>query len=108
MPGPDLNDSELFHQQCYIDGQWVDADSGATLEVDNPATGDILGTVPNLGRDETRRAIEAADRAFGTWKRMTAAERGDLLRRWHDLMMVHQEDLGRLMTLEQGKPLAEA
>ena len=108
MSGPGLQDSQLFHQQGYIDGQWLDADSGATLDVDNPATGGTLGTVPDMGADETRRAIEAADRAFAQWRHKTAGERGDLLRRWHDLMMEHQEDLGRLMTLEQGKPLAEA
>lgn len=108
MAGHDLQDSQLFRQKGYIDGQWRDADGGATLDVENPATGEILGTVPDMGTAETRGAIEAADRALAQWRRKTAGERGDLLRRWHDLMMEHQDDLGRLMTLEQGKPLAEA
>jgi succinate-semialdehyde dehydrogenase/glutarate-semialdehyde dehydrogenase len=108
MAGPDLKDSSLFRQQCYIDGQWVDADQGATIDVDNPATGDVLGTVPRMGTAETRRAIEAAEAAFPEWRAKTAAERAAILYRWYELLMENQEDLGRLMTLEQGKPLAES
>jgi succinate-semialdehyde dehydrogenase/glutarate-semialdehyde dehydrogenase len=103
-----LSDPKLFRQQCYVDGKWVDADSGGTLDVDNPATGEKLGTVPRMGAAETRRAIEAANRAQPAWAAKTAKERAAILRRWHDLMMANQEDLAKLMTAEQGKPLAEA
>ncbi|MFZ0711097.1 MAG: NAD-dependent succinate-semialdehyde dehydrogenase, partial [Terrimicrobiaceae bacterium] len=89
-------------------GQWCGADSGATLEVNNPATGEILGTVPKMGASETRRAIFAAKDAFVDWSRKPAKERSVILRRWHDLIMANVEDLGALMTAEQGKPLAEA
>ena len=105
---PRLDDMSLFRQQCYIDGAWVDADGGATLEVTNPATGEALGTIPKLGADETRRAIEAAERAWPAWRAKTAKERAGILRKWFDLMMANQEDLAVLMTLEQGKPLAES
>ncbi|MBX6369850.1 MAG: NADP-dependent succinate-semialdehyde dehydrogenase [Rhodospirillales bacterium] len=103
-----LSDPKLFRQQCYIDGKWVDADGGGTLDVDNPATGEKLGTVPRMGAAETRRAIEAANRAQPAWAAKTAKERAAILRRWHDLMMANQDDLAKLMTAEQGKPLAEA
>jgi succinate-semialdehyde dehydrogenase/glutarate-semialdehyde dehydrogenase len=103
-----LRDSDLFRQQAYIGGRWCDADSGATLEVNNPATGKILGTVPMMGANETWRAIEAAKDAFGEWSRRPAKERSILMRRWHDLIMANVDDLGALMTAEQGKPLAEA
>ncbi|SUA53240.1 Succinate-semialdehyde dehydrogenase [NADP(+)] GabD [Oligella urethralis] len=104
----DLSRKDLFKQQAYIDGQWVDADSGETLEVTNPATGEVLGTVPKMGQAETRRAIEAAERAQKQWRAKSAKERALVLRKWFDLVMQHQEDLARIMTLEQGKPLAEA
>jgi succinate-semialdehyde dehydrogenase/glutarate-semialdehyde dehydrogenase len=103
-----LNDSTLFRQQAYIDGAWVDAESGQTIAVNNPASGEILGTVPKLGGAETRRAIEAANRALPAWRALTAKERAQKLRRWFELLMENQDDLARLMTLEQGKPLAEA
>jgi succinate-semialdehyde dehydrogenase / glutarate-semialdehyde dehydrogenase len=103
-----LNDPSLFHQQCYLDGRWLDADGGKTIPVDNPATGEILGTVPNMGAAEARRAIEAANAAFPAWRAKTAKERAGVLRKWFDLMMANQEDLARLMTAEQGKPLAES
>lgn len=103
-----LKDLTLFRQQAYIDGAWVDADRGQTIAVNNPATGEILGTVPKLGAAETRRAIEAANRALPAWRALTAKERAQKLRRWFELLMENQEDLARLMTLEQGKPLAEA
>ena len=103
-----LSDSSLFRQQCYINGQWRDANSGTTLEVTNPATHEVIGTTPEMGADETRDAIEAAEQAFGSWKHTTAKYRADLLRKWFELMHEHQEDLARLMTQEQGKPLAEA
>ncbi|ETD69500.1 succinate-semialdehyde dehdyrogenase [Pelistega indica] len=104
----DLSRKDLFKQQAYIDGQWVDADSGETLEVINPATGEVLGTVPKMGQAETRRAIEAAERAQKQWRAKSAKERAVVLRKWFDLVMQHQDDLARIMTLEQGKPLAEA
>ncbi len=103
-----LNDPVLFRQQAFIDGQWLDADDGSTIEVDNPANGERLGQVPRMGASETRRAIEAADRALPAWRALTAKERAGKLRRWYELMLENQEDLARLMTLEQGKPLAEA
>ena len=103
-----LKDAELLRFQCFIDGRWVDADSGKTVEVSNPADGTILGVVPMMGADETRRAIEAADRAWPAWRAKTAKERAKLMRAWYELMMAAQEDLARIMTAEQGKPLAEA
>jgi len=103
-----LNDPDLFRQQCYIDGQWADAESGATLDVTNPATGETLGTVPRMGEAETRRAVETAARAWPSWRAKTAQERSALLRKWFELMLENQEDLAVLMTAEQGKPLAES
>jgi succinate-semialdehyde dehydrogenase/glutarate-semialdehyde dehydrogenase len=103
-----LQDSKLFRQKAYIDGAWVDADGGGTIAVDNPANGEKLGTVPKMGADETRRAIEAADRALPAWRAKTAKERAQILRKWFDLMMANQEDLAQLMTAEQGKPLTES
>src|SRR6059058_1413758 len=103
-----LQDEKLFRQQCYIDGEWVDAYDRATIPVKDPASGETLGTVPKMGAEETRRAIEAADRALPAWRAKTAKERAQILRRWFDLLMANQEDLAALMTAEQGKPLAEA
>ncbi|HAT1682414.1 TPA: NADP-dependent succinate-semialdehyde dehydrogenase [Klebsiella oxytoca] len=103
-----LNDPTLFRQQAFIDGRWRDASSGETLGVTNPANGQQLGRVPKMGTEETREAIDAAARALPAWRALTARERATILRRWFDLMMEHQDDLARLMTLEQGKPLAEA
>jgi len=105
---PALADPRLFRQQCYVDGAWCDADSGATIAVTNPATGAVIGRVPSMGAAETRRAIAAADAAMPAWRAKTAKERAAVLRRWHDLMMANQEDLARLMTAEQGKPLVES
>jgi succinate-semialdehyde dehydrogenase/glutarate-semialdehyde dehydrogenase len=106
--GVTLTDPKLFRQSCYIDGAWVAAKSGGTISVDNPATGDIIGTVPKAGTAETREAIEAADRAFLLWRKKTGKERASVLRRWFDLMLAHTDDLARLMTVEQGKPLVES
>ncbi len=103
-----INDPKLVREQCYINGEWCDADSGETVEVTNKATGEVLGTVPKMGADETRRAIEAANAALPAWKAKTAKERSVILRRWYELMLEHQEDLATLMTAEQGKPKAEA
>ncbi|NLY25995.1 MAG: aldehyde dehydrogenase family protein, partial [Alcaligenaceae bacterium] len=103
-----LKDPSLLRHQCYVGGQWLDADSGATLSVDNPATGEILGTVPKMGTAETRRAIEQANQALKAWRARTAKDRAALLRRWFELLMENQEDLAQIMTAEQGKPLAES
>jgi succinate-semialdehyde dehydrogenase/glutarate-semialdehyde dehydrogenase len=107
-PALPLKDPKLFRQQCYINGKWVDADNGKTVDVNNPATGEILGTVPQMGAAETRRAIDAANAAWPAWRRKTAKERANILRRWFNLMMENQDDLAMLMTAEQGKPMAEA
>jgi succinate-semialdehyde dehydrogenase/glutarate-semialdehyde dehydrogenase len=103
-----LKDPKLFREQAYIDGKWVAADRGGSVAIDNPANGERLGTVPEMGAAETRRAIEAAERALPEWRGRTAKERASILRRWHDLMMANQEDLAQLMTAEQGKPLSES
>jgi succinate-semialdehyde dehydrogenase/glutarate-semialdehyde dehydrogenase len=103
-----LNDPTLLRNLCYIDGEWVAADSGQTFAVTNPASGAVLADVPECGEAETRRAIEAAKRALPAWAAKSAKERGKILRRLADLMVANAEDLGRLMTAEQGKPLAEA
>lgn len=103
-----LKDQGLFHTRCYIDGDWVDADSGETIDVVNPATGEVLGAVPKMGAAEARRAVAAADAAWPAWRALTGKERGRKLRDWYDLMLEHLDDLGLMMTLEQGKPLAEA
>ena len=103
-----LKDPALLRSQCYIDGQWVNADSGKTIDVTNPATGKVLGTIPNMGAAETKRAIEAANKAWPAWRKKTAKERANLLRNWFNLMMAAQEDLAIILTAEQGKPLAEA
>src|ERR1700704_5208918 len=106
--GVTLTDPKLFRQSCYVDGAWVGARSGATIPVDDPATGAIIGTVPRLSGIETREAIDAAARAFPAWRKKTAKERAAVLRRWYELMIANQDDLARLMTAEQGKPLAES
>lgn len=103
-----LKDPSLFRQQAYVDGAWVDADGGGTVDVDDPATGRKIGTVPDMGAAETRQAIEAANRAWPEWRAKTGKERAAILRKWFDLMMANQDDLGAIMTAEQGKPLAEA
>jgi succinate-semialdehyde dehydrogenase / glutarate-semialdehyde dehydrogenase len=104
----ELTDASLLRSQCYINGQWLDADGGESIDVTNPATGEVIATVPKMGTDETRRAIEAAEAAMPAWRAKTAGERAKILRTFFNLMMENQEDLGKLMTAEQGKPLAEA
>jgi succinate-semialdehyde dehydrogenase/glutarate-semialdehyde dehydrogenase len=104
--GVSLQDPKLFRQACYINGVWIEGRDG--IDVDNPATGEVVGSVPRLGRAETRQAIDAASRAFPAWRRKTAKERAAVMRRWFDLMLANQDDLARLMTTEQGKPLAES
>ncbi|HEY5801632.1 MAG TPA: NAD-dependent succinate-semialdehyde dehydrogenase [Burkholderiaceae bacterium] len=103
-----LKDPALLRHQAYIDGAWRDADSGATLQVHNPANGADLGAVPRMGAAETRRAIDAAAKAFTAWRKTTAKERSNILRRLYDLIVANADDLAALMTAEQGKPLAEA
>jgi succinate-semialdehyde dehydrogenase / glutarate-semialdehyde dehydrogenase len=107
-PGAELKDARLFRDNCYIDGKWVGPTDGNVMDVDNPATGEIIGRVPRVGAVQTRQAVEAAHRAFLAWRRRTGKERAAVLRRWSDLMLSNQEDLARLMTIEQGKPLAES
>ncbi|MGF1551221.1 MAG: NAD-dependent succinate-semialdehyde dehydrogenase [Paracoccaceae bacterium] len=104
----DLSEQSLIAAQAYIGGDWVGADRGSTFAVTNPSTGETLASVADCGAAETERAIQAAHRAFPDWAARTAKERGQILRRWFDLIMAHQDDLGRLLTAEQGKPLAEA
>ncbi len=103
-----LNDPALLRQQCYINGQWRDAESGKTTDVGNPATGEVIGNVPTMGTQETAQAITAANEAWPAWRKKSAAERAAYLRRWNDLMLEHADDLALLMTAEQGKPLAES
>ncbi len=104
----DLKRPDLLRTQAYIDGQWVDADDGATFEVDNPADGEVICNVPEMGANETRRAIEAANRAWADWRAKTAKDRAAILRRWHGLLIDNKDDLAKLMTAEQGKPTAES
>ena len=103
-----LTDPTLFRQANYIDGKWIEADSGKTIVVKNPATGEAIGEVPAMGTAETKRAIEAANRAWPAWRAMLAKDRAAILRKLNDLMLANAEDLGVIMTAEQGKPLAES
>ncbi|MFI8741617.1 NADP-dependent succinate-semialdehyde dehydrogenase [Stutzerimonas zhaodongensis] len=103
-----LDHPGLLRQQAYLDGVWCDADEGGRTAIFNPATGELIGEVPNMGRAETCRAINAAQAAQPAWRALTAKERAARLRRWYGLMLENQEDLARIMTAEQGKPLAEA
>jgi len=101
-----LKDKSLLKEQCYIDGKWISGDD--TIEVTNPASGDVIASVPKLGAAETRQAIEAAERAMKDWAARTAKERCNIMRTWYNLIMENQEDLAQIMTAEQGKPLAES
>ena len=103
-----LKDPSLFRQQAYLNGEWCNADGGATHAVANPATGESIGSVPLMGAAETRRAIAAANEAWRQWRRKTAKERSVILRKWNDLMLANLDDLALIMTTEQGKPLAES
>ena len=103
-----LKDKSLFRQQCLIAGLWRSAASGASVPVTDPATQAVIGHVPDINGSETREAIAAAEAAFAPWKAKTHSERGTLLEAWHRLMLEHEEDLALILTLEQGKPLAEA
>lgn len=108
MTQPKLKNSELFRQACFVGGEWTEASSGETLEVDNPANGEIIGKVPNFNGKDTALAIAKANEGFEVWRKKTANERSELLYRWYELMQDHAEDLATIMTLEQGKPLAES
>ncbi len=103
-----LKDKSLLKQLCYINGKWASADSAKTINVTNPATGAIVGTIPKMGAPETARAIEDANKAWPAWRAKTAKERASILRRWYELIMENQDDLAIIMTTEQGKPLAES
>ena len=103
-----LKNPALFQQKAYVNGEWIDADSGEVVEVTNPANGEVLGTVPNMGADETRRAIEAANAAFKPWAAKSAKERAGVLMKWFHLIVENADDLATIMTFEQGKPLFEA
>ena len=103
-----LRDPSLFRQQCHIGGDWLDADAKGTIPVVNPATGGVLGTIPKMGADETRRAIDAAATALPAWRARPAKDRAAILRKWFDLMLANADDLAAIMTAEQGKPLAES
>ena len=105
---PAMKDPRLFRDRAYIDGAWVEADGGGRIDVDNPADGSILGSVPDMGTAETKRAIDAANAALPAWRALPAKERSRILRKWYDLIMANAEDLALLLTTEQGKPLAEA
>ena len=103
-----LKDPSLLRQQCYINGQWCDAQSKETVAIANPATGAVIGSVPVMGQAETQAAIAAAEAALPAWRALTAKERGAKLRRWFELLNENSDDLALMMTTEQGKPLAEA
>ncbi|KAG1707753.1 Succinate-semialdehyde dehydrogenase [NADP(+)] GabD [Nymphon striatum] len=103
-----LNNKALFKTSSFIDGKWVNADNASQFDVTNPANGEVIASVANIGEAETQRAIDAANTAWPEWHSQTAKERGAILRKWFDLIMQNQEDLAHLMTAEQGKPLAEA
>ena len=103
-----MSNLALKFEKAYINGQWVDADSKETINVINPATGELIGTVPKMGVSETRRAIECANQALPAWRSKTAKERARIMRNWFDLIMKNQTALALLMTAEQGKPLVES
>jgi succinate-semialdehyde dehydrogenase/glutarate-semialdehyde dehydrogenase len=103
-----LKDASLLRHKCYINGEWQDADSGETIDVTNPATGEVIGTIPKMGSNETRRAIAEANVAQSAWRAKTAGERCAIVRKWYELLMANQEDLAIIMTAEQGKPLTES
>jgi len=105
---PNLKDPSLLRQQAFVGGAWCDADDGQTIAVTNPANGETVASVPHMGAAETKRAIDAANAAWPAWRKLPAKERAAILRRWSDLMLENADDLALLMTLEQGKPLAEA
>ena len=104
----ELNKKSLFREKCFVNGQWSDSKKGNTIKVNNPATLEIIGKVPNFSAEETKSAINDADEAFQSWKNTTAKERSIILKKWSDLIIENVDDLAKIMTIEQGKPLAEA
>ncbi len=103
-----LKDKNLFKQQCFIDGEWVDSDSGDTFDVYNPSDLSLVGTMPNVSKNETIRAIEAANSSWNNWKKLTGKDRSIIIRRWHELILENIDDLALIMTLENGKPIADS
>jgi len=104
----EIKDSKFYRDKCYINGEWVNADSGETISVNNPANLKEIGTVPKCGTSETRNAIEAANNAWPEWRAKSARQRSEILRKWFDLMIENKEELAQIMTVEQGKPINES
>lgn len=105
---PELKDSSLFIQKCYVDGQWIDAKSGKTFEVTDPASHKLIGTMPEMNKDDVESAIKAAATALPSFRKTTGRERARMLHKWYNLMVDNSEDLAKLITWENGKPLADA
>lgn len=108
MSPPPLNDSSLFKQQSYINGQWLDAKSGKTFSIENPANNETIGTMPEMDKDDTESAIQAAAAALPSWRQTTGRQRSRMLRKWYQLMMDNQEDIAKLICWENGKPMGDA
>jgi succinate-semialdehyde dehydrogenase/glutarate-semialdehyde dehydrogenase len=108
LPALPLKDPKLLREQCYVDGAWTGAAGGKTFAVRNPATGEPIGTVPDMGAAETKKAIAAAEAALPAWRAKTGKERSAILRKWNDLILANLDDLALILTSEQGKPLAES
>ena len=104
----DISNKKLFKQQCFINGEWVDSQDNKSIDVNNPATQEIIGKVPNCGKKETSIAIKAAENSWKEWRSKTAKERSNILKKWFKLIEENHEDLAKIMTVEQGKPIAEA
>lgn len=105
---PPLSDKTLFKEQCYINGKWVNAQSGKTFEVHDPATGKVIGTMPEMDKHDTNDAIKAASDALVSYRKTTARQRAEILRKWYNLMVENSEDLARLITWENGKPFTDS
>ena len=103
-----ITNKSLYKESCYINGSWIDSYNNQKIEVNNPATLEIIGNVPNCGKEETRFAINKANDSWKDWRERTALERSTILKNWNNLILKNQEDLARIMTIEQGKPLAES
>ena len=108
MSPPPLNDTSLFKQQSYINGKWVGAKSGKTFEVENPATGKVIGTMPEMNTDDTKDAINAASAALTSFRKTTGRERARMLRKWYQLMIDNLDDIAKLIMFENGKPMGDA
>src|SRR5437762_233548 len=103
-----LKNKNLFRQQCYVNGKWIQADNKKTFSVNNPFDNQIIGRVPRCGKSETKKAIQAAHKAWEVWRSKTTKERADILLKWHALIAENKEDLAIIMTTEQGKPITES